>query len=255
MDHSEAILGLIQQKGQATAQDLSEQLGVSRATLFRELAELIVSGRLVKVGKAPFSSYMLTPSLQAVAAGSQPSVEAPKEYKMGLFICKRLGLDPVIVQAKHDSLHAYLLGGYTYKASRTTSKLPNPISRSIACGCELVIWILALVAALFTQRLKFKEETLADPNQANGMICLVVLVFILGVAAGSLGYDQWLRHQNSSLRQQKLKEEIEMLKKNQDRLEKNILRYQVKAWESRQECNQLKQKLEQQESGLTRAEK
>jgi hypothetical protein len=53
-----------------------------------------------------------------------------------------------------------------------------------------------------------------------------VLVFILGAAAGSLGYDQWLRHQNSSLRQEKLKEEIETLKKDKDRLEKSILRYQ-----------------------------
>jgi hypothetical protein len=252
MEYSEAILEFIKANSQATAPELARQLEIPPSSLFRELAELIANGRLVKVGKAPASSYMLAESPQAATSvlpegprQLSPSVEAPKEYKMGIFICKRLGLDPIIVQAKHDSLHQYLLGGYSYKAGRTTSKIPNLFSRSIACLCELVIWILALVAAVFTQQLKFKEETLANPAQANAWIWLVMMVFILGVAAGSLGYDQWLRHQNSSLRQQNLKEEIETLKKNQERLEKNVQRFQDKAGEFRHELSQCKQQLEQ----------
>ena len=62
-DTADKITEYISQKGQTTAKDLANYLGISSQALFKQLAKLLANGKIYKVGKPPRVFYYLNNKL------------------------------------------------------------------------------------------------------------------------------------------------------------------------------------------------
>ncbi len=61
MKTSEKILNYIKEKKQVTARELVDFLLISERAIFKQLANLLVDGKVTKIGKSPKVFYLLTP--------------------------------------------------------------------------------------------------------------------------------------------------------------------------------------------------
>lgn len=81
-DTSSKIISYIQERKQATPHELVDFLHISKQALFRQLKNLVVQGRLVKIGQPPKVFYMLPTDTQEWSSYSATAQLTPKQMRI-----------------------------------------------------------------------------------------------------------------------------------------------------------------------------
>ncbi len=268
MTIAEQILEALKQNSNLSTKDLVTALSVSPRTINHNIATLIADGKVSKTGKHPEIKYCLAPTgqtaqpqAQTQLPPSQPVPEAkptrPKaavaqtiseEPTFGALLCKRLGLDPLTVQVKHDKIHDWALGGYTLKSKRATSKPPNLMLRLVGGVYELAVWALALLAVFVGKMIKPKAPALAEAGatakvKGNPLVWIMVITFLTGGVIGGIIGSTIHKASKKQASLYKAKEENQTLREQLQAETQNFVSLQNEFNQSKEQLAQSEEKV------------
>ena len=133
MDTSGKILEHITTHGQATSKQLIDSLGIAERTVRHNLANLVASGKLVKVGIRPNVIYSLsqpgqpvqsvapqntatpqtavtTPAQEVKAVKAAPNQIQPLGQEFLPNWCQKFGIDPAVVISRYEAVRGFIPG-------------------------------------------------------------------------------------------------------------------------------------------------